>query len=164
MKTKNAPAIQKDYDRVEREAATAIGYILFEFTQLDMELGLYLCWSDHSVGVEELTKKVNDMNFNLRINLLKVKVQEKFSGALNIVKKYDEWINDAHGIRELRNELFHGRWGFDLQRQSAANVVGLPTSPLQKSRLFTIAELLDHKDSIRQLRSRLADLRKSNPV
>ena len=129
-----------------------------------MALGLYLCWSDESVEVKELTKKINELNFNLRLEFLRKKVEQKFTGSQNIINKYNSWIDDAHDIRELRNELFHGRWGFEVDKQSAANVVGLPTSPLQKSRLFTITELQSKQKSIRQLRSRLHELRESNPV
>jgi hypothetical protein len=134
---------------------------LFEFTQLEMNLGLFLCSLNRS---PEQTKKINDMNFNKRLELLSDKVAEKFDGSPGVFSLYSLWIDDAHDLRELRNNFFHGRWGFDVGSQSVANVAGLPSSSSQESRLFTIAELQTKQEAIQELGSRLSKLRESNPL
>jgi len=77
---------------------------------------------------------------------------------------YQAWLSDAHAVRSLRNELFHGRWGFIPQQQQVANVVGLPTSPEQAETRYSIPQLQDLLFTMRDLRSRLNDLRQSCPV
>lgn len=150
-------------DEIEKEAATTLGYMLFEYSRLDMELGLFLVWSNDGQNLHRLTKKLNDSNFNMRLHLLEKLVNEKYMGtpAADI---YQAWLSDAHAVRSLRNELFHGRWGFIPQQQQVANVVGLPTSPEQTETRYSIPQLKELLVIMRDLRSRLSDLRQSCPV
>lgn len=150
-------------DEIEKEAATTLGYMLFEYSRLDMELGLFLVWSNDGQNLDRLTKKLNDSNFNKRLHLLEKLVNEKYMNtpAADI---YQAWLSDAHAVRSLRNELFHGRWGFIPQQQQVANVVGLPTSPEQAETRYSIPQLQDLLFTMRDLRSRLSDLRQSCPV
>ncbi|PAU87200.1 hypothetical protein CK507_10830 [Pseudomonas sp. WN033] len=150
-------------DEIEKEAATTLGYMLFEYSRLDMELGLFLVWSNDGQNLDRLTKKLNDSNFNKRLHLLEKLVNEKYmdTPAADI---YKFWLSDAHAVRSLRNELFHGRWGFIPQQQQVANVVGLPTSPEQTETRYSIAQLKDLLLTMRDLRSRLSDLRQSFPM
>jgi hypothetical protein len=90
-------------------------------------------------------------------------VQEKYAGS-PAVDLYAAWLNDAHAIRLLRNQLFHGRWGFIPIQQLVANVIGLPTSPEQSETRYSIDQLGASLESMRMLRVRLSDLRKKWPV
>ncbi len=150
-------------DEIEEEAATVLGYMLFEYSRLDMELGLFLVWSDDGKKLGSLTKKLNESNFYKRLLLLEKLVQKKYLGTptANI---YGSWLLDAHAARSIRNQLFHGRWGFIPQQQQVANVVGLPTSAEQAETRYSISQLEDLLDKMRELRFRLSDLRQSCPV
>ncbi|MHA7810216.1 MAG: hypothetical protein ACX933_10445 [Marinobacter adhaerens] len=150
-------------DEIEQEAATVLGYMLFEYSRLDMELGLFLVWSDDGKKLNSLTKKLNDSNFYRRLLLLEKLVQEKYLGTPT-ADIYGSWLSDAHAARSIRNQLFHGRWGFIPQQQQVANVIGLPTSAEQAETRYSIAQLEELLDKMRDLRLRLSDLRHSCPV
>src|SRR5690606_32499110 len=138
--------------RLEREAATILGFMLFEYSRLDMELGLFLSWSDNGSSLEKLTKKIGRFNFSKRLEYLQKSVALRFDGNLGVIGVYSAWISDAHSIRELRNELFHGRWCVELVAQRVVNVVGLPNSPDQSSKRYTIEELEGALERMRNLR------------
>lgn len=129
-----------------------------------MNLGLFLCWSISGPEEAAYTKRVNDMNFYRRLEFLREKVVRKFDDSSSVLSAYNHWIDEANEWRELRNEFFHGRWGIDVGNQRAANVVGLPRTASQKSRLFSIEELQNMQKSIRKLISRLHKLGETNPV
>ena len=155
---------KQQYDQLSDEAARELGHIHFEFSNLDMDIGLALVWSHEHGKVKSLTEKVSKLNFNSRVELLGNYAQEKYSLSPRVLNGYKSWIEDAHSIRELRNRFFHGRWGFIPQDNLVANVVGLPTSREQSSQHFTIGELRETRKAIRGLRSRLNTLRKETPV
>ncbi|MEQ3775703.1 MAG: hypothetical protein ABNH27_01190 [Alcanivorax sp.] len=150
-------------DEIEQEAATVLGYMLFEYSRLDMELGLFLVWSDDGKKLDSLTNKLNDSNFYKRLLLLEKLVQEKYLGTPT-ADIYGSWLSDAHAARSIRNQLFHGRWGFIPQQQQVANVIGLPTSAEQAETRYSISQLEDLLNKMRELRFRLRDLRQSCPV
>jgi len=148
---------------LESEAAKALGYMIFEFTRLDMELGLLLVWSDEGRKPDELTEKFNESNFNCKLSFLKALINSKYkeAPAFNL---YQNWLRKAHEIRILRNGFSHGRWGFIPQHQCVANVVGLPTSPNQTETRYTVIQLQELVKKISTLRSQLSKLRAEWPV
>ncbi|WP_041446956.1 hypothetical protein [Thiocystis violascens] len=152
-----------EHDQLEQRAATVLGYMLFEYSRLDMELGLFLVWSDEGQKLDQLTSKLAEQNFYLRLKFLEKLAQEKHMGT-PAADLYTEWLLDAHAIRSLRNQLFHGRWGFIPSKQLVVNVVGLPTSLEQSETRYSIEQLRTSLDSMRMLRARLSDLRKRWPV
>lgn len=156
--------IQEERDRLEREAATILGYMLFEYSRLDMELGLFLVWAYEGKTLEELTKKLSDYSFHKRLEFLQKLVQVKFAETPKIIGAYATWLADAHEIRSIRNQLFHGRWGVNPIQQQVTNVLGLPTSPEQRETPYSIVDLQNKLETIRALRTRLQELRKSSPV
>jgi hypothetical protein len=155
--------VTTEYDQLERKAATVLGYMLLEYSRLDMELGLLLAWSDDGRRLTELTKRLTDENFNSRLVRLEGFVREKYNGT-PAADLYNNWLSDAHAIRSIRNQLFHGRWGIMPQQQVVANVVGLPTSPEQHETHYSIGKLKELLQAIRVLRTRLSDLRHAWPV
>jgi hypothetical protein len=156
--------VQEERTRLEHEAAAILGFMLFEYSRLDMELGLFLSWSDDGSLLENLTRKMGSLNFSKRLEYLQKSVTSKFDGNIEVLGAYAAWISEAHSIRELRNELFHGRWCIDPIAQRVVNVVGLPNSPDQKSRPHTIEELEEILNRMRHLRVQLRELRSSCPV
>jgi len=156
--------IQEERDRLEREAATILGYMLFEYSRLDMELGLFLVWANEGKTLDKLTKKLSDYNFHKRLEFLRKLVQVKFAKTPKINEAYATWLADAHETRSIRNQLFHGRWGVNPTQQQVTNVLGLPTSPEQRETPYSIVDLQNNLETIQTLRTRLQELRKSWPV
>ncbi len=151
-------------DQLERDAATVLGYMLFEFSRLDMELGLFLVWSGGGRKLEELTTKLGDYNFHKRLEYLEKLVHLKYAETPLALDLYTNWLSDAHATRSIRNQLFHGRWGVIPHQQLVANVVGLPTSPEQRETHYSIVNLREALQAMRTLRSGLSQLRTTWPV
>jgi hypothetical protein len=156
-------AANADGSELERDAATALGYIVFEFARLEMELGLFSVWSDEGRKLDDLTRKLNDGNFINRLEFLERLAESKYSNT-SAGDEYAKWFHDAHLMRSLRNRFFHGRWAFLPQQKMVANVVGLPTSEEQAESRYSIAELRQSFQMIRALRNRLGELRQKWPV
>lgn len=138
-----------------RDAATVLGFILFEYSRLDMELGLLLVWSDDGSNLEGLTAKLNDANFSKRLEYLEKLSHMRYAGS-PAGDRYAKWLSEAHDVRTLRNQLFHGRWGVMPQHELVANVVGVPTSSEQTETRYSLEDLQKYLDTIRSLRAQLA--------
>lgn len=151
-------------NKIEEHAAKAIGFIIFEFTRLDMELGLYLVWSNEGKELEKLTVKLSEENFNSRLKFLEKLVCEKFERSSPERNKYRSWLLNAHEVRSLRNQLVHGRWGFIPSQECVANVIRLPTSAEQSETCYSIKQLDRIVERIKKLRFQLSELRESFPV
>ena len=150
-------------DKLKRQAATLLGYMLFEFSRLDMEIGLYLAWSSGGKHLKKLTKKLANYNFNKRLTLLEELAQKTYENTPTAAR-YSQWLSDAHEIRALRNQFFHGRWGFSPNQQLVANVIGLPTSPEQFETYYSIDQLREFLKKMKILRRELSKLREQWPV
>lgn len=155
--------LSEERGRLEQEAATILGFMLFEYSRLDMELGLFLVWFEGGQKLDELTKAVGKKNFNKRLEHLENAFRNEDVDP-STRDLYSKWLTDAHSIRTLRNRLIHGRWGIIPGQQQVANVVGLPTSPEQSSTRYSIEQLEEQLQSIRQLRSRLNEIRDTRPI
>jgi hypothetical protein len=164
MRARAGTEVETEGDQLERDAATVLGYMLFEYSRLDMELGLFLVWSGDGRKVEELTKKLADHNFHRRLEFLEQLVQLKYVDTPVALELYTSWLADAHATRSIRNQLFHGRLGVSPHQQLVANVVGLPISNEQRETRYSIAGLRETLKAMRTLRSRLSDLRATWPV
>jgi len=156
--------IEEERDRLEREAATILGYMLFEYSRLDMELGVFLVWSNEGKELDKLTKKLSDYNFNKRLEFLQKLVQAKYADTPQPNEIYASWLADAHETRSIRNQLFHGRWGVKPTQRRVVNVLGLPTSPEQQETPYSISDLQNALETMQALRTRLQELRESWPV
>lgn len=150
-------------DELEKSAATELGYILFEYSRLDMELGLLLVWAENGQSPSVLTKKLNDLNFNGRLKLLEKLARKKYQGMPAEVL-YASWLTKAHAIRTMRNQFFHGRWGMIPDQRLVANVIGIPTSVDQSETRYSIEQLHDSMLAVKELRAELMNLREKWPI
>lgn len=57
-------------DLIEEDAAKAVGLILFEFTRLDMNLGLCVVWTNDGKDLKKLTSRFNEKSFSCRLNFI----------------------------------------------------------------------------------------------
>ena len=145
---------------LERASAEILGRMLFEFSRLDVALGLCLIWSGDGRQVEKLTKTVGEYSFHQKLEFLKELADGKFARDAEARSLYSRWLRDAHKTREMRNELIHGRWGTDPIKQQVVNVVGLPTSVDQREIRYTISDLERALLAMNELHLRLQTLRK----
>ena len=151
-------------DVIEEDAAKAIGLILFEFTRLDMNLGLCIVWSNQGKNLEKLTSKYNEKSFSCRLKFIEKLAFEKYALGSDGLNKYINWIKNTNDVREIRNQLVHGRYGFIPREGCVANVVGLPTSQDQSETRYTIKQLNNIVKRIKKLSERLQKLRDECPI
>lgn len=152
--------IREEQERLERESATLLGYMLFEYSRLDVELGLLLAWADDGRDLHAARERLSNDNFHSKLAALQKAVRAKFADAPATVAAYETWMHDAHQLRELRNKLFHGRWGVEAIQQEVVCVTGLPGSSKDEKTRYSVAHLQGWLESMRSLRRRLHELTK----
>lgn len=151
-------------DALERGAADLLGRMLFEFSRLEMALGLCLVWADNGQAVDELTLRVEEESFALRVSRLEKLVMKGSADCSQMRTDYVVWIAGANEIRKKRNDLVHGRWGTDPVRGKVFNVAGLPTSPAQQSTEYSLGDLEGVLTEMKRLQKQLAKLCKRWPL
>lgn len=72
--------IEKERVRLEREAALLLGLMVFEYSRLDMELGLLLAWSNDGCSLESLTERLNEDSFYKRLKFLEELATARYQG------------------------------------------------------------------------------------
>ena len=150
--------------KLEHEAASQLGHMIFEFSRLDMNLGLCLVWVDGGAEIQSLTKSVEDLNLKGKLDLLEKQVKAKLPDGSKRRKTYEAWIQRTHAIRQQRNNLVHGRWGVEAHINKIVNVVGLPTSDKQQVTRYAIDELVTVNDELKALQLELGRLRDNSPL
>lgn len=151
-------------DQLENDAALQLGYMIFEFSRLDVNLGLCLVWVDGGAKLKSLTESVADLNLKGKLDKLESHVKAKLPAGSKRRKAYDAWIERTHAIRQQRNSLVHGRWGVEAHLNKVVNVIGLPTSDAQQEFHYGIDELVAINDELRSLQSELSRLREHWPI
>lgn len=151
-------------EKLEHDAASQLGRIIFEFSRLDMNLGLCLVWVDGGAELDSLTKSVKNLNLNGKLALLEKHVQAKLPDGSKRRKAYEAWIRRVHAIRQQRNNLIHGRWGVEAHINKVVNVVGLPTSDDQQVTRYGIDELVAVNYELKTLQTDLSKLRDHWPL
>jgi hypothetical protein len=148
----------------QKTSQAILGRMLFEFSRLDVALGLFLVWTNEGRQLESLTTIVNDYAINKKLELLRGLVDVKYATNPEAQELYNKWLRDAHATRIKRNGLVHGLWGLKPLDAQVVNIVGLPTSPDQREIRYTIPELKRTLAEMKDLQTRLQVLRKEWPV
>lgn len=164
MKEQTLADYMNTRSELESEAARHLGQMLFEFSRLDVNLGLCLAWVDGGANLDTLSIKVGGYNFHRKLQELTSQVQLKLHDGSKGRQAYEAWLARADAARQHRNDLVHGRWGVDITTSTAVNVIGLPTSADQQERRYTLGELADVNKMLQQLLSDLTVLRNTYPL
>jgi hypothetical protein len=151
-------------DAMEAAAASLLGRMLFEFSRIDVNLGLCLVWADSGADLERLTPKVAALSFHSKLSELSKHVERKLPPGSKRRNAYDRWLERMHVARVERNRLVHGRWGIEAHRHRVVNVVGLPTGDGQQCVEYSIDELAAVNEELRSLEHELRPLRTQWPL
>jgi hypothetical protein len=144
---------------LEAATASALGRLLFEFSRLDMNLGLCLVWVGGGGQLQSLTEKVDEFGFSKRLEALEKRVEAFLPAGSKGRMEYGNWLRRAHEMRRIRNELVHGRWTVDPRKYEAVNIVGLPTSPGQREIRYSLTALESIVAQVKDLGTVLNKLR-----
>ena len=163
MKEWTGIEIERARQGLEQASATTLGRMIFEFSRLDMALGLMLVWAYDGSQLEKLTKTVSGYTFHKKLDLLAELAREKYQSNQEAMEAHTKWSAEAHKVRTNRNNLIHGRWGVDHMKNQVVNIVGLPTGE-QIDQRYTIPELKAVLERLQQLQKELSNLRERWPV
>jgi hypothetical protein len=151
-------------EALEQDAASLLGHMLFEFSRLDVNLGLCLVWVDAGMNLERLTKTTQNMNIKSKLDILAKHVDDKLPNGSKRRRAYETWIQRVHLVRLQRNAFVHGRWGVEAYKNKVVNVVGLPTSDEQQVTEYSIEDLAAINTELRALGVELQRLRSHWPL
>ena len=156
--------IWKKQEEIERNAATLLGQMLFEFARLETGLSLCVVWLDEGKRLEALTKQIAGVSFHKKIEVLENFISTALPTGSKRHQAYATWIEQVNAARQQRNELVHGRWGVDGTRECVVNVIGIPTSTEQREVHYTLDELKSILTELQRLQKRLSQLRSNWPL
>lgn len=151
------------HEELELAACSLVGQIIFALSRLETNLALYL--RDHK-GQEQSKKvllRLENSVFKVKLDMLQGAVQQFYGSNETCLKSFGQWIQDAHAIRTTRNDLVHGRWGVSASAQQVINVIGLPGSPNQQERRYSLPELAESLDRVKNLSKDLSGLTEKWP-
>jgi hypothetical protein len=77
---------------LEKDAASLLGYMLFEFSRLDVNLGLCLVWVNDGENLESLTRSVAGFTFKTRLDELSKRINAKLQRDSESYLAYEDWI------------------------------------------------------------------------
>ena len=149
-------------ESLKRELALRLGYMVMEFSRLEMELGLLLVWTHGGRDYDAMAARLRRANFNDRLKMLR----DHLHARTDDNPGYAAWLAEANHARKLRNHLIHGRWGFHGPDAPApvSNVRGDPWSDELIEVDTSLPELDAQLAQLKALRRRLAQLREASPL
>ena len=163
MKEWTVVEIERARQGLEQASATTLGRMIFEFSRLDMNLGLMLAWAHEGSQLERFTRMVAGYTFHKKLDFLAELAQSKYRSNQEALGAHATWLAEAHEVRTNRNDLIHGRWGVDHVNNQVVNIVGLPTGE-QIERRYKIPELKAALERMQQVQMQLSTLREQWPV
>jgi len=147
-------------DRLEKDAATALGRIIFALGGLERDIGLCVVWAHGGRKIDQMTKKIASASFDKKLEILNDLVDAIFAKQSEQNIAYAAWIVQASAIRLIRNQLVHGRWWFDACQRQIVHISYVPRAPDQYETRFSIAGFEEFLDLIKLRQSELNQLRK----
>jgi hypothetical protein len=89
-------------DALEKSAASLLGHMLFEFSRLDMNLGLCLVWVDGGARIDSQTKAVEAKQLKAKLDELAKHVAAKLPSGSKRRIAYEAWIERANSVRQRK--------------------------------------------------------------
>ncbi len=148
---------------MQAEAASLLGQMLFAFSHIDVNLGLYLAWLDNGKKLETTSKAIEDQGVHAKLEMLSSQVAERLPAGSKHRAAYERWIEHVHFARVRRNQMVHGRWGVDATCHKVVNVTRLPSST-QQCFEYSLEELAEFNQELCALARELARLRTHWPL
>lgn len=119
-----SPSPPMDHNELEARLHTILGRFFVSFARMELNLSLRL--GGDGTFFEKLERLLNSP-------IEATDSEDRFCKIL-------AWYMAADSMRELRNLLAHGRWGFLVQLQQVVHVSGYPPGR-QAERLFSFDQL-----------------------
>lgn len=151
-----AGELWKRREDLEEATANLLGKILLGFGRLEFALGLCVRNID-SASTDEAA-------FAGRLKALSRVVAAKCSPKSESAQAYGAWIARADTIRQVRNEMIHGRWGMDPHTIEVVNVLASADCSEQREVRYALSELAELATTIVELHTLLGKLQTRWPL
>jgi hypothetical protein len=123
---------------VEATAALHLGRLLFVFGRMELNLGLALVPARPAETFDKEVVRVEKLRFSEKLAEFEALVQACHADDAEALARWQRWFTAAQGLRKLRNDFAHGRWGFQNLHQQIVHVTKLPGSPDQDEVRYTL--------------------------
>jgi hypothetical protein len=136
---------------LEEAGAGLLGKLMFAFGRLEFNLGLFI---RHIADGKYLAGS----SFHARLESLAQAVEggPHFEGFSK--EPYVEWIRRAHTLRQIRNDMVHGRWVPEPSTMSVLNVVATTDLSNQRTNPYTLPQLAELVREVELLQTDLGKL------
>lgn len=134
-------AATDDTSDLEPQARALIGQFVLVYARLDTNLALYVASRRDAQEEANALARLNDTSFQAKLTQLQRVTRKAFADNDECLAQWTAWVARADALRLTRNDFMHGRWGFSKHQGIAANVVGLPGTPEQRERRYTLEQL-----------------------
>jgi hypothetical protein len=124
---------------IEATAALHLGRLLFVFGRMELNLGLALVGAQPAEAFEREVVRVERLSFDAKLREFEALVLPRHADDAPVLARWQRWFAAAYGLRKLRNDFAHGRWGFQNMQQQIIHVSNLPGSPNQDEVRYTLA-------------------------
>jgi hypothetical protein len=124
---------------VEATAALHLGRLLFVFGRMELDLALALLKAQAAEDAEGAIVRVEQLSFGEKLREFEALVLRRHADDAPVLARWRRWFAAADGLRKLRNDFAHGRWGFQNMQQQIVHVSHLPGSPNQTEVRYTLA-------------------------
>jgi hypothetical protein len=124
---------------IEATAALHLGRLLFVFGRMELNLGLALVGAQPAEASGSEIVRVERLSFDAKLREFEALALARHADDAPALARWQRWFAAAHGLRKLRNDFAHGRWGFQNMQQQIVHVSNLPGSPNQDEVRYTLA-------------------------
>lgn len=124
---------------VEATAALHLGRLLFVFGRMELNLGLALVHAQAAEADAQAIVRIEQLSFADKQKEFEALALERHASDTQALARWQRWFRAAQGLRKLRNDFAHGRWGFQNHHQQIIHVSKLPGSPDQDEVRYTLA-------------------------
>jgi hypothetical protein len=160
MKDETLDQSMKRLANLEEGVARQLGQVLIEFSRLDVNLALGLVWTTSHLNATAASRPTDDLNLYAKMCAIAKLVEAKFPPQSEARNAYDRWAGRMNTMRLRRNDIVHGRWGFDVKMMKAVNVMGVPGQGNERSTAYSIEDLVAFNAEIRALSEEWGRLQK----
>jgi hypothetical protein len=122
---------------IEATAALHLGRLLFVFGRMELNLGQALVGAQPAEASGREIVRVERLSFDAKLR--EFEALARHAEDAPVLARWQRWFAAAHGLRKLRNDFAHGRWGFQNMQQQIIHVSNLPGSPNQDEVRYTLA-------------------------
>jgi hypothetical protein len=134
--------IARNHIELESIASEYVGKIVFTFSQLELNINLFLQWAVNAQDFHTVNPLVERLSFKSKIDALVDIVEIKFASSPDCVSEFKSWHSKLDKFRVKRNSFIHGRWGFHSKQQQVINVApGMIGTKKLKETHYDISEL-----------------------